>query len=209
MCLWFEKLFSWHWLIELAAKLWDESPERERECVHACVWVYMSVLMCVWVRICEYKFTCLSIHLYMYRCVFMWVCLCAHVMCCMYESMHICMFVWSCVRRKSTERINMSFYGHGDLIALTDKLLSYLNVHMVSSLEFQGELPWSGRIPLHVEALRAKLPGLLKIGCLQVGLSFTGFLSTPRRFVPKHISLVNQHWTRTISYGKHKNLCFQ
>lgn len=103
----------------------------------------------------------------------------------------------------------MSFYGRGDLIALTDKLLSYLNVHMVSTLEFRDELPWSGRIPLSVEALRAKLPGLLKIGCFQVDLSFIGFLSTPGRFVPKHISLVNQHWTRAISYGKHKNLCFQ
>lgn len=103
----------------------------------------------------------------------------------------------------------MSFYGCGDLIALTDKLLSYLNVHMVSTLEFRDELPWSGRIPLSVEALRAKLPGLLKTGCFQVDLSFTGFLSTPGRFVPKHISLVNQHWTRAISYGKHKNLCFQ
>lgn len=211
MCLWFEKLFSWHWLIELAAKLWDESPERERMCVCMCV----SIYECTYVHMCECIYVYISSRAWVYTCIWTDVFSCeyvyVHMWCvvCMRVCMHICMFVWSCVRRKSTERINMSFYGRGDLIALTDKLLSYLNVRMVSSLEFQGELPWSGRIPLHVEALRVKLPGLLKIGCLQVGLSFTGFLSTPRRFVPKHISLVNQHWTRAISYGKHKNLCFQ
>lgn len=103
MCLWFEKLFSWHWLIELAAKIWDESPERERKCVYACVWVYMSVLnvcMCeciyVYISLCVRVYTCICTGVF--SCEYVYV----HMWCvvCMRVCMYICMFVCSCVRRK-------------------------------------------------------------------------------------------------------------
>lgn len=177
--------------MKLAAKTGDEFPEREREYVYACVQVYMNVYMCV------YMCTCMHMRVSAYMCIYVYVyeCLCTGVFSCVY----VCVLEVS--QRTAKKKSHCVF-----LWSWWPYCLNWYFIELSKCT--RNNYPKIGRIHLS-EALRTKLPGLLKIGCFQVDMSLMGFISTPGRFIPKHTNLVNHHWNQAISYGKYKNFCFQ